>query len=166
MSGVEQARQALLALRARVDAHFDQARLRSPGAFACAEGCHACCAPNLSVFELEAAPIRDALARLDPATRNLVRRQGSDPGRDRCPLLVEGRCSVYARRPLICRSHGLPVADEDGSVSWCPLNFTDDSVPGPSVLRLPVLNAPLGVAAQMFDGAGARVELAALARGE
>ena len=166
MSAADDARQALVILRSRVDAHFEAARERSPRSLACTEGCHDCCHPGLSVFELEAAPIRDALMRIDPGSRERVRGQGADPRSDRCALLLDGRCSVYAQRPLICRSHGLPVADDAGQVSWCPLNFTAGQVPGPSVLRLPVLNGSLGVAAHMLDGSGRRVELAALARGE
>lgn len=45
-----------------------------------------------------------------------------------CPLLSdEGRCLVYAFRPLTCRLHGLPNIDCSGesfSDEYCPLNFT------------------------------------------
>lgn len=43
-----------------------------------------------------------------------------------CPLLIDGRCAVYAHRPLICRTHGLPHIDVNGEVfddSWCTRNF-------------------------------------------
>ena len=47
-----------------------------------------------------------------------------------CPLLdSEGRCQVYAARPLICRLHGLPNIDYSGEVfqeSGCTLNQVDD----------------------------------------
>jgi Fe-S-cluster containining protein len=44
-----------------------------------------------------------------------------------CPLLGEdGRCLVYAYRPMTCRLHGLPNIDVSGesfSDQWCTLNF-------------------------------------------
>ena len=107
----------LVQLRRKVDAHFDAAVARSPHAFRCAEGCDACCHVRIGVFAVEAAPIRDALARLaheDPALRTRVRLQADDPAHaHRCALLVDGKCAVYAQRPLICRSHGLPVLVPD-----------------------------------------------------
>lgn len=46
-----------------------------------------------------------------------------------CPLLGDdGRCLVYAWRPMICRTHGLPNLDYSGecfSDLCCTLNFSD-----------------------------------------
>lgn len=156
-------RATLVQLRTRVDRHFEAAVERSPGAFACRPGCDTCCLPGLSVFEVEAASVREALAALPPALRERVREQGRAIERERCALLVEGRCAVYAARPLICRSHGLAVVDEQGAVDHCPLNYVEHEVPRASMLVLEALNRPLAVMAQLWDG-GARVELAALAR--
>lgn len=157
---------ALVVLRGRVDAHFDAARERSPEQFRCGPGCHACCLPGLGVFGIEAERIRGALRGLeqrDPEAREAVRRQASDAGRDRCALLVDGRCSIYDERPMLCRSHGLPVLGPDARVSGCPLNFTTADPPPRSVLELAAVDAPLAVMAQMWDG-GKRVALADLAR--
>ena len=48
-----------------------------------------------------------------------------------CGFLRDGLCTIYAARPMICRTHGLPIAfvnmDADKpemSVSFCPRNFT------------------------------------------
>jgi Fe-S-cluster containining protein len=42
--------------------------------------------------------------------------------------LVNNCCAIYAARPLICRTQGLPLLfeAEDGAqeVDFCPLNFT------------------------------------------
>ena len=38
--------------------------------------------------------------------------------RGACPLLFEGRCSVYEARPLICRAYGF-TADENGFFMGC-----------------------------------------------
>ena len=178
----------LVQLRTRVDAHFDQALARSPAAFQCAAGCDACCHVRIGVFAVEAAPIRQALARLaatDPALRSRVRAQADDPAlQDRCALLVDGRCAVYAERPMICRSHGLPIAvPEHGDdptapsgplrLDHCPLNFQNQSPPRESILRLDAVNQPLAVLATLWSQAGPadrspdlepRIDLDALAR--
>ena len=128
---------------------------------------------RFGVFAVEAAKVAGALAELGRVDANLrarVRAQADDPEHRACALLVDNRCTVYAERPLICRSHGLPVQhrDDDGSthVEVCPLNFTGVAPPPASVLVLDALNAPLGVLARMWDGTGERIELAALARAE
>lgn len=163
----------LKVLRQRVDAHFEAATARSPDSFACRAGCEQCCHQRLSVFEVEAAPIREALAQLeqrDPERRARVRAQARDPEDPRCALLVDGHCSIYEQRPLICRSHGLPVAlpdpaDPEGPlrVDHCPLNFTDSPPPRPSILVLDALNQPLAVLAELVAPGQARVPLAELA---
>jgi len=58
-----------------------------------------------------------------------------------CPLLDdEGRCRVYADRPMTCRLHGLPNIDCSGesfSDEWCTLNFTSRSPWADPDLRWP-----------------------------
>lgn len=46
-----------------------------------------------------------ALRRADA----VVRMHGTG-GRPMCPLNVDGRCRIYASRPMICRLHGIPSA--------------------------------------------------------
>ena len=156
----------LVRLRSRVDQHFAAARARSPHAMQCATGCDACCHRRFGVFTVEADPIREALARIDPAVRARIRDQARSD-EDRCPLLVDGRCTVYEVRPIICRSHGVPVAaeDEDGEtvVDHCRLNFVDVPPPAASILVLEAVNRPLAVLATLADATGARVELTVLA---
>ncbi len=174
----------LVQLRRRVDAHFDAALARSPAAFQCGPGCESCCHVRIGVFTVEAAPIRDALARLattDPALRTRVRHQADDPEHaERCALLVDGRCSVYDARPLICRSHGLPIAAADPGdpaaplrLDHCPLNFRDEAPPRASILRLEAVNQPLSLLATLWSNTDAadrspaestRIDLADLAR--
>lgn len=151
---------------------------RTPDAFACRAGCDACCHRRFSVFTVEAERVRQALqalARHTPTLRERIRRQASDPSASaHCALLVDGRCSVYDERPMICRSHGLPlgwVSEDDAddgaegpvlSVDVCALNFREHEIPIESVLRLEAVDAPLAVIAELWDG-GARVELSTLA---
>ncbi len=170
MSEREHAGAALVQLRRRVDAHFDAALARSPEAFACAPGCADCCGVRFGVFAIEADRVAAALRELathDSGLRERVRRQASDAAHTACALLVDRRCAIYDQRPLICRSHGLPVRarEPDGSarVQVCPLNFRAHAPPPASVLELEAVNAPLSVAARLWDGAARRVDLAALA---
>lgn len=157
----------LVQLRRKVDAHFAAAVARSPHAFRCADGCDACCHVRIGVFAVEAAPIRDALAHLaddDPALRTRVRLQADDPAHaHHCALLVDGRCAVYEQRPMICRSHGLPVLAPDPDapatmqLDHCPLNFTQQPPPRASMLRLDAVNQPLALLARLWtapDAAG------------
>jgi Fe-S-cluster containining protein len=165
----------LVQLRARVDRHFAQAVDRTPEQFACRPGCESCCHHRFSVFEVEAAPIREALAQLartDPQLRERIRARGRDHQLRACALLLDGRCAVYEQRPLICRSHGLPIAvresDEPGSalrLDHCPLNFLDGDrdIPRASVLVLDAINQPLAVLAELSAPGRPRVELAQLA---
>jgi Fe-S-cluster containining protein len=174
----------LVRLRTRVDEHFTQAVARTPEQFACRPGCETCCHQRFSVFEVEARPIREALAQLartDPEARQRVRERGQNSALGACALLLDGRCSVYEQRPLICRSHGLPIgvreSDEPGSplrLDCCPLNFREPGpahgqapagrdIPRASVLVLDAINQPLAVLDELTAPGQPRVELAQLA---
>lgn len=89
----------------------------------CRKGCHDCCLDGLSVFEIEAAVIeRHYPDLLAGASKN-------DGGG--CVFLDEqGQCRIYAHRPYVCRTQGLPLRwlerDADGQPAEvrdvCPLN--------------------------------------------
>lgn len=89
---------------------------------ACRPGCCGCCV-NLSVFAVELYSIAGQLAQagIGEVAFDL---------RATCGWLDKGLCRIYAARPIICRTHGLPVAIPDDDchdhkeVSFCPLNFT------------------------------------------
>lgn len=134
----------------KVAAHADRVAAAYPAALACRPGCAACCATDRTVVDVEFARLRAAVDRLPPAARA---RLGKGRG---CTLLVDDRCAAYADRPLICRSHGLPVApgEEDGPLrDTCPLNFTDGSLPtlpDADVLSLPTVNTILGAVNMLY----------------
>ncbi len=94
----------------------------------CLPGCCQCCTIT-SVLAIEAAIIRQAVAGLDARDADKIK-QHQDAS---CPFLVDSLCAIYAARPLICRTHGLPIAyidyeQEAVEVSVCPLNFSADYV--------------------------------------
>jgi len=162
---------ALVILRRRVDDHFHGALHRTPGAMQCRSGCDSCCHARLSVFSIEAEGIGRALARLPTAIRARVRAQAVDPAwADRCPMLIDHGCSVYDERPLICRSHGVPLLIEDGDRTQhkecCPLNFATAVAPAASILRVEAVNQPLTIMARMYDPEAPRIALEDLAKAE
>ena len=90
----------------------------------CKVGCAACCVDGITVFELEADRIRVMHPEL--------LRAGQPHLAGACALLDEtGACRVYADRPYVCRTQGLPLRwidrgpDGVGEAEYrdiCPLN--------------------------------------------
>lgn len=128
MTPYEQLVQQTDALTARLAARY------APH-LACRAGCSGCCQHHLSVFPVEAAHIETALAELPIELRTRINAQANEVNQREarnepvaCPLLVDDRCAIYAARPLICHTQGLPLLfeAEDGApeVDFCPLNFT------------------------------------------
>lgn len=69
---------------------------------------------------LEFFYLMEGFHRLEPALQVSVRQSAASaereglakkngtPNRPMCPLNLDGRCSVYPYRPMICRLHGIP----------------------------------------------------------
>jgi Fe-S-cluster containining protein len=110
----------LYALREKVDQHSARVLSTYTQRFACRAGCDRCCQSERTVSDVEHASLTEAVAALPTGTRARLAAQTSSG----CSLLLDGQCSVYADRPLICRSHGLPLMME-GRRDTCPLNFKD-----------------------------------------
>jgi hypothetical protein len=134
-------------LVARVDELCRGIETALHGQITCSEGCSDCC-KAITLFPVEAAALAAFLEALPAGEAAAIRRYvRENDGGERCPLLRDNRCLVYAARPLICRTHGLPIlfAEGDGQrVDCCPLNLSGcDSLPGSSVIDLDRLNALL-----------------------
>jgi Fe-S-cluster containining protein len=100
----------------------------------CRKGCSGCCT-DITVLPVEWSSIRDGL--IERVGFSWPRAQGASTGGHACPFLVDRTCSIYPLRPLICRTHGLPLVyrvesyDADGNPAdtdewqtcWCGLNF-------------------------------------------
>jgi uncharacterized protein len=76
-------------------------------------------------------------------------------GGERCPLLGNHRCLLYAARPIICRTHGLPIIYSEGSerkVDCCPLNLGEGEQPlsGSAIIDLDRLNTLLVAVNALF----------------
>lgn len=153
-------------LLGRVDALFREIRERNLEHLQCRLGCHSCCKPGLTVGPLEAARIESALAA-DPArSAALLAQEAANPHRGkRCSFLsAEGGCGIYEYRPLVCRSHGVPLQFRDpGSTKEeavrfrdvCPLNFQGvnlETISTGDVMNLDTLNTLLAMLGNMAFG--------------
>jgi hypothetical protein len=91
----------------------------------CAKGCAACCTLE-SVVPLEAHVIAAYLDAhpIEPSPAPPVARPDNEDAP--CVFLRQQACTIYPARPIICRTHGLPLRypDQPG-IDACPLNFTD-----------------------------------------
>jgi uncharacterized protein len=130
----------------KVSAFADAAVIRRRADITCRSGCDSCCHVWLSVSQVESEQLRTGLAALPAekraalAARGLreMQRETERAGPARCAMLeADGRCAVYAQRPLVCRTQGLalryplgfiPEASvraktATGEITCCPLNF-------------------------------------------
>ena len=143
------------ALLAQLDAFGTRIRARYGNQMRCRRGCADCC-QHLSLSSVEGVFIRQALRVLPPHKREDLLHHAAHSGEDICPLLREDICLLYAARPVICRTHGLPLLyrTEDGpQVSCCPHNlaaFSAESLPGTDVLNMEVVNTTLAAIDAVF----------------
>ena len=163
----EEPLQAVHELHAEVDASAMELARVHAARLECRRGCSACCLDDLTVLGVEAQRIEREFSHV------LEEAPGPAGG---CAFLDEaGGCRVYAARPYICRTQGLPLAmfheDAEGEIheerAICELNvegpplesldLDDCWVIGPVEQRLVTLQENL-------DGAARRVSLRGLFR--
>src|SRR5689334_20047158 len=77
----------------------------------CRAGCSGCCR-HLNLFPVEAANLATAVGKLPQELRDLLAERAHWPEESPCPLLLDDCCLVYGARPVICRTHGLPLLIE------------------------------------------------------
>lgn len=135
-------------LRLRIDGEIEKLVRIHSSDITCHPGCAVCCI-NLTVFPVE------FFAILEDLKKSSVR-QGdfcfdtSAP----CGFLDEkGLCRIYHFRPIICRTHGLPIlflndSQEDPAweISYCEFNFrnkTDIEFTNDTLLDIEIINAEL-----------------------
>ena len=95
----------------------------------CLAGCSSCCKIPRSVLPIEAEYILTH-NDLDEASKQKVRKQAEKS--PNCPFLVDDLCAVYPIRPLICRTHGLPLlyyfeSEQGYAITHCDLNFSGEN---------------------------------------
>jgi uncharacterized protein len=100
------------------DTAWQNAIHAEPEQFSCGKGCDMCCELQ-SVTALEAFYIY----------RHFIN-SNNERGRPgpQCPFITNHECSIYAARPIICRTHGMLLFSKDFTphiCQSCPDNFTD-----------------------------------------
>ena len=154
---------ALRALHAEVDARAAELAARHAPRLHCGRGCSACCVDDLRVFAIEAERIRAEHAEL------LAHGEPHAPGA--CAFLdADGACRVYADRPYVCRSQGLPLRwlDEARHAELrdiCPLNEAGpplESLAEEECFTLGPFEARLAALQAAYGPPGERVKLRAL----
>jgi uncharacterized protein len=169
MRSADESLRAVRALHDEVDARAAALARLHAARLRCGRGCAQCCVDDLTVFEVEAERIRRAHVDL------LVSGEPHAPGA--CAFLdAEGACRIYADRPYVCRTQGLPLRwlteDAQGEVveqrDICPLNEAGEPIEalrdndcwtlGPFEQRLAALQA------EQDGGALRRVPLRSLFR--
>ncbi|HUM88474.1 MAG TPA: YkgJ family cysteine cluster protein [Prolixibacteraceae bacterium] len=109
-------------LRKKIDLKCKSLHAINEKYMVCKKGCDECCM-NFNLLPIEFNATLDAIKLLDIKIN-------SNSAPNACPFLVDHECQIYEHRPIICRSHGLPILtmDEEGEnweLSFCPLNFTN-----------------------------------------
>lgn len=127
----------------------------------CRPGCDACCRTARSAFAVEIEALRQHIAALSPQARMDLAAQAADvevvAGRRCVYLAADGRCGVYAARPLLCRTHGPAVREAEAGLAWCGLNFeglsaaeVSAAIADDAILNLDHLNQLLVLVNQAF----------------
>jgi uncharacterized protein len=115
--------EAYLTLRAEISLLCDKLHEQHKSFTLCANGCDACCL-DFSVFPVEFFAVLHQIQSSDTKV------SFNETNGEKCALLNAHSCSIYPFRPVICRSHGLPLLymdaeGEEWQLSFCELNFTE-----------------------------------------
>ena len=116
----------------RGDAFVARVGARHASELRCGPGCDGCCRTRLTITAVEADAIASWAASEPPAVGAALAAGGRAPvdaAAVRCAALDgAGRCRIYPVRPLVCRSHGVPIRLGASRglpvITACELNFT------------------------------------------
>lgn len=111
-----------LALRNEIDQLADRLANQHHEHMQCKKGCDLCCM-EFNILPIEFYYIQHKLKTETPE----INTEASD---ESCIFLKNHCCTIYEHRPVICRTHGLPLLymnsdTEEWELSACELNFTD-----------------------------------------
>lgn len=143
-----------LQLVKKVDQIHRRVMKRYPGEIACRPGCSDCCRVPLTIFPIEAHHLRTGYKRLPCTAQQAIAAKIEETlhmrKRKQCALLDEDRCLLHAYRPLLCKTHGLPILLPGkgkrfpSSLAYCHLNFqgiaNSSTIPQGLILNLELMN--------------------------
>lgn len=133
------ARDHLASLAGEADRLFRKIGAEHPDLVRCRPGCDDCCRAVFLVSAVEGLALAAAVRDLARRERRLVERQAAKAARKYeallatgrltdevisreridCPLLADGACLLYDRRPITCRVYGVPTG-VSGQGRTCP----------------------------------------------
>lgn len=110
-------------IRDKVDTLSEKLEGEHQKHLSCKMGCDLCCM-DYSIFPVEYYSIREALK-----ASSFVPDLPSVNKPDSCVFLKDHKCTIYDERPVICRTHGLPLLfmgeNDNWELSACELNFNN-----------------------------------------
>ena len=118
-ASMSEALKKYLKLRSKIDELADKLHAVHKDHMQCKKGCDLCCM-DYQIFPVEFESIKQAIQ--DKPIETTKSKEGS------CIFLKEHVCQIYEHRPIICRTHGLPLLfmnDDQWELSACELNFTE-----------------------------------------
>jgi uncharacterized protein len=133
-----------------VDAEFNRNRALHGDRIQCRAGCSECCHQLFRITELDAEHISRGLAKspelhdtLQHRARRYVEVLANLPPaggrRLACPALIDGVCTIYEFRPVICHKFGMPLynPDQPQRILACELNFADgEEIHDPDLIQI------------------------------
>jgi uncharacterized protein len=161
----------------KVDEAFVSIVSNQPQMFNCGPRCHSCCKSGLSVLGVEASYILNWLQENETVKVQIANEDSMMNKPEFCVFLdKKGMCAIYNARPIICRSHGAPIAWlEDDTVDdtpqsrrdVCPLNFIGEDIyqlPEQDTLSIEKINTLLSLINRHFtqSDSAERIELSDL----
>ncbi len=101
-----------------LDKKLEQYFLEQKENILCREGCSFCCEKgDYPLSETELEYLMQGYIALNSETKRIVQKNIKEMVKGgKCPFLIEGKCSVYFYRPIICRTHGLAYICGDNVV--------------------------------------------------
>ena len=111
------------ALQTDIDNECSRLELMHKGQMKCGIGCDSCC-ESLTLFPIEYFYIKANIEIFNNLPKNRLLNSLTKA----CRFLVNGKCTIYEFRPIICRTQGLPLLYENNKgtgfeLSVCRLNF-------------------------------------------
>ena len=158
-------RESLISLQEKASSFFSEYEKKYKDQMQCASGCSHCCIGGLTIFSWEAELIIQWFLSLDSQAKLTLKKEWSQEINQKftdvegnkakpCTFLVDNKCSIYPRRPIICRTQGMGLKWQENKVlktDSCPLNFTQNSESKvEDMLNLDVLNQMIAQAQKLF----------------
>ena len=110
-------------LRTEIDTHSNKLEKEHKKQMQCKKGCDMCCM-DYSILPIEFHSILNDLKE-----KKAVPETSEKAKKDECIFLKNHVCTIYDQRPVICRTHGLPLLFMNDNNEWelsaCDLNFRE-----------------------------------------